>query len=47
MSELLRAVGRGVAETTEGLQHPTIDRDNLDARLRFPRVPSARWVDRP
>jgi hypothetical protein len=34
-------VSRAVATTTNDLQHPVIDRDNPDARLGLPRVPSA------
>ncbi len=43
-AELLQFMQRRVADATEGLQHPTIDRDNLDAGVRFPVVPAASWV---
>jgi hypothetical protein len=36
MEELRLAVERNVASMTRDLQHPTIDRDNLDARIAFP-----------
>ncbi len=42
--ELVRALARDVPARTNGLQHPSIDRDNLDILTTLPLVPSAQDV---
>jgi WD40 repeat protein len=43
-TDLVRRIAPGVAKLTGGLQHPTIDRDNLDATIVLPLVPRARPI---
>jgi hypothetical protein len=39
--ELRTYVEAAVPKLTDGKQHPTVDRDNLDLKFGFPVVPSA------
>jgi WD40 repeat protein len=42
--ELRTYVEARVPKVTDGKQHPTVDRDNLDVKFAFPLVPSARSI---
>ena len=43
-AELVRALASDVPQFTANLQHPTIDHDNLDAKISFPVVPNSREI---
>lgn len=44
LAELRAYVERAVASSTGDLQHPTVDRDNADARFALPIAPAARAI---